>query len=74
VFDGKNPPYSSNSETNPLNVYGKTCREGEQIMWKNQSDGVRYNVAKIPIQFRVYSVLLMCLEWESVKMVLLQNS
>ncbi|MGE5111830.1 MAG: dTDP-4-dehydrorhamnose reductase [Acidobacteriaceae bacterium] len=29
VFDGKAGPYSEESETNPINVYGKSKREGE---------------------------------------------
>jgi len=38
VFDGKNPPYATNAETNPVNEYGKTKREGEVAVWKNQHD------------------------------------
>lgn len=29
VFDGTSPPYTPSSTTNPLNLYGKTKRDGE---------------------------------------------
>jgi len=48
VFDGTKPPYSSNSETNPVNVLGRTCREGEMVLWKNQTDG---GVLRIPLLY-----------------------
>jgi len=48
VFDGKNPPYATNSETNPLNAYGKMKREAEHIVWKNQHDA---GVLRIPILY-----------------------
>jgi len=38
VFDGKNPPYATNAETNPINAYGKTKRDSELAVWKNHHD------------------------------------
>ncbi len=35
VFDGKNPPYKEEDETNPLNFYGKLKLEGEQYIRAN---------------------------------------
>ena len=29
VFDGTSPPYTPSSQTNPLNLYGRTKRDGE---------------------------------------------
>jgi S-adenosylmethionine synthetase len=31
VFDGTNPPYSETDIPNPLNRYGKTKLQGEQV-------------------------------------------
>lgn len=31
VFDGTKPPYSELDTTNPLNMYGKTKLQGEQV-------------------------------------------
>ena len=32
VFDGTNPPYSTEDKPNPLNLYGKSKVEGEEIV------------------------------------------
>jgi dTDP-4-dehydrorhamnose reductase len=32
VFDGTNPPYSTDAATNPLNIYGKTKLAGEKFV------------------------------------------
>jgi S-adenosylmethionine synthetase len=34
VFDGKKPPYKTRDETNPLNLYGKLKRGGEEAVLK----------------------------------------
>ena len=34
VFDGKHPPYSETDPVNPINYYGKTKAEGEEIVKK----------------------------------------
>lgn len=31
VFDGTKPPYSESDTPNPLNMYGKTKLQGEQV-------------------------------------------
>jgi len=31
VFDGKNPPYKEDAQPNPLNKYGVSKLEGEQV-------------------------------------------
>lgn len=38
VFDGENGPYKESDETNPVNVYGKTKLEAEQIVESNLRD------------------------------------
>lgn len=48
VFDGKNPPYSTNSETNPLNEYGRLKLEAELVVWKNQHDA---GVLRVPVLY-----------------------
>jgi len=48
VFDGKNPPYATNAETNPLNTYGKMKREAELIIWKNQHDA---GILRVPVLY-----------------------
>lgn len=35
VFDGKNPPYKEDDETNPLNAYGRLKLEGERYIREN---------------------------------------
>ena len=41
VFDGeKGDFYTEEDETNPLNVYGKTKREGEEILMKLKPDSI----------------------------------
>lgn len=38
VFDGRSPPYEVDAETNPLNFYGKSKREGEIAVLRTRSD------------------------------------
>lgn len=35
IFDGNNPPYDEKAETNPVDVYGKTKVEGENLVKKS---------------------------------------
>lgn len=37
VYDGNNPPYNEKSKTNPLDVYGRTKVEGEELIRKSSS-------------------------------------
>ncbi|HIA69330.1 TPA: SDR family oxidoreductase [Candidatus Poribacteria bacterium] len=39
VFDGTLPPYTPNSATNPLNLYGESKLEGEKMIWQNVVSG-----------------------------------
>lgn len=39
VFDGTNPPYKTNDKRNPLNKYGKSKADGEDIMNQYCSEG-----------------------------------
>jgi len=48
VFDGLHPPYSSNAELNPLNTFGKTFKDGETILWKNQPDA---GILRVPLVY-----------------------
>ena len=32
VFDGTSPPYTPASKTNPLQLYGQTKRDGEEVV------------------------------------------
>jgi len=43
VFDGENPPYKEEDETNPLNLYGRLKLEGEQYTRANLE---RYVIAR----------------------------
>lgn len=43
VFDGENPPYKEEDETNPLNLYGRLKLEGEQYIRANLE---RYVIAR----------------------------
>lgn len=41
VFDGKsNVPYTENSEPNPLSIYGKSKREGEEAILENDPQAI----------------------------------
>lgn len=44
VFDGDNPPYSEDSKINPLDVYGKTKAEGEDLIRKSS---VQYVILRL---------------------------
>lgn len=47
VFDGTSPPYLPSSETNPVNLYGKTKRAGEIAALAVQ--GANSVVLRVPI-------------------------
>ena len=46
VFDGTSPPYKPLDEPNPLNEYGKSKLEGEQVM--HHSEGA---ILRVPILY-----------------------
>ena len=48
VFDGKNPPYKPKDETNPLNFYGVSKRDGEKAIWSVTDDAC---VLRVPILY-----------------------
>ncbi|TEB34383.1 NAD(P)-binding protein [Coprinellus micaceus] len=49
VFDGTNPPYSPRSTPNPLNLYGKQKRGGEEAILSAQS--AQAVVLRVPILY-----------------------
>jgi len=48
VFDGTQPPYSTDAECNPINTYGKSKRAGEKIVLGASSRTV---VLRVPILY-----------------------
>ena len=40
VFDGRSPPYKPGDTTNPLNTYGQTKRDGENVVLKQAGNAV----------------------------------
>ena len=48
VFDGVTPPYQTNAPTNPLNLYGRSKRDGELAVWAETSDAC---VLRVPILY-----------------------
>lgn len=48
VFDGKSPPYTSASKTNPLNDYGKSKLEGELVTIRECSNHI---ILRVPILY-----------------------
>ena len=48
VFDGVTPPYPPNAPTNPLNLYGRSKRDGELAVWAETSDAC---VLRVPILY-----------------------
>jgi len=48
VFDGSNPPYYADSETNPLNFYGKTKLAGEKAVTNNLKN---FTILRVPILY-----------------------
>jgi len=49
VFDGTSPPYVPSSETNPVNFYGKTKRDGEIAVLGIQ--GANSVVLRVPVLY-----------------------
>jgi len=48
VFDGLTPPYPTSAPTNPLNLYGRSKRNGELAVWAETSDAC---VLRVPILY-----------------------
>ncbi|MDZ8120222.1 dTDP-4-dehydrorhamnose reductase family protein [Pontiella agarivorans] len=48
VFDGTQPPYAVDAETNPLNFYGQTKRDGELATLSASADHI---VLRVPILY-----------------------
>jgi dTDP-4-dehydrorhamnose reductase len=48
VFDGRNPPYATDAECNPLNFYGQTKRAGEIAVLKASE---KHIVLRVPILY-----------------------
>jgi len=47
VFDGTSPPYTPSSATNPLNLYGKSKRDGEHAILG--TDGAKAIILRVPV-------------------------
>ncbi|RZF41833.1 hypothetical protein LSTR_LSTR005295 [Laodelphax striatellus] len=48
VFDGKSPPYSINSNPNPVNLYGKLKLEGEEKILEANPDAI---ILRVPVLY-----------------------
>ena len=48
VFDGVTPPYKTDVPTNPLNLYGRSKRDGELSVWAETSDAC---VLRVPVLY-----------------------
>ena len=48
VFDGVTPPYGTAAPTNPLNLYGRSKRDGELAVWAETSDAC---VLRVPVLY-----------------------
>jgi S-adenosylmethionine synthetase len=48
VFDGVKPPYAVDAPTNPLNLYGRSKRDGELAVWAETSDAA---VLRVPVLY-----------------------
>jgi dTDP-4-dehydrorhamnose reductase len=48
VFDGVTPPYPTDAPTNPLNLYGRSKRDGELAVWAETSDAA---VLRVPVLY-----------------------
>ena len=48
VFDGVTPPYAPTAPTNPLNLYGRSKRDGELAVWAATSDAA---VLRVPLLY-----------------------
>ncbi|PFH49932.1 hypothetical protein AMATHDRAFT_62246 [Amanita thiersii Skay4041] len=49
VFDGRSPPYTPSSQTNPLQLYGQTKRDGEHAVLN--ADGAKVIVLRVPVLY-----------------------
>ena len=47
VFDGTSPPYTPSSHTNPLQLYGRTKRDGEVAVLA--VDSAKVIVLRVPV-------------------------
>ena len=47
VFDGNSPPYTPSSQTNPVNLYGRTKRDGELAVLG--VEGANVVVIRVPV-------------------------
>ncbi len=48
VFDGTNPPYKPSDTTNPLNIYGISKRDGEDVIWAVTDDAC---ILRVPMLY-----------------------
>ncbi|OVE74258.1 hypothetical protein BVX94_00875 [bacterium B17] len=67
VFDGTNPPYMADDQTNPVNIYGKSKLEGEEVMRSQMPDG---GILRVPILYGPVKDLEECGITQLIKQVL----
>jgi S-adenosylmethionine synthetase len=54
VFDGRSPPpggYTPESPTNPLQIYGQTKRDGENVVLQARQQGAKAVVLRVPVLY-----------------------
>ncbi|EIW69634.1 hypothetical protein TREMEDRAFT_68791 [Tremella mesenterica DSM 1558] len=51
VFNGKNPPYETDSPTDPLNAYGQSKVDAEQAVLTQREEGAKVTVLRVPILY-----------------------
>ncbi|GAW08713.1 NAD dependent epimerase dehydratase [Lentinula edodes] len=49
VFDGNSPPYTPSAKTNPLQLYGRTKRDGEEVVLS--VNGAKVIVLRVPVLY-----------------------
>ncbi|EJC99327.1 NAD-binding protein [Fomitiporia mediterranea MF3/22] len=51
VFDGTSPPYAPSAQPNPVNLYGRTKRDGESAVLRGVGEGCEGVVLRVPVLY-----------------------